>query len=109
MQHRQINLLTYLRAFLPPLRAGKDIVYLCFSSGLSGTIQTAAMVMAELQEKFPQRRIICVDTLCASVGQGLLVYEALRRQRDRTTPWISCWSGWSRTRPGSATGSRWRT
>lgn len=37
----QINLLTYLRAFLPPLRAGKDIVYLCFSSGLSGTIQTA--------------------------------------------------------------------
>lgn len=79
----QINLLTYLRAFLPPLRAGKDIVYLCFSSGLSGTIQTARMVMAELQEKFPQRRILCVDTLCASVGQGLLVYEALRRQRDQ--------------------------
>ena len=81
-QTAQINILTYLRAFIPPLKAGKDVVYLCFSSGLSGTIQSAHMVMAVLREKFPQRKIVCIDTLAASVGQGFFVYQALQRQRE---------------------------
>ena len=84
-QTAQINILTYLRAFIPPLKAGKDVVYLCFSSGLSGTIQAANMVMAVLREKFPQRRIICIDPLCASVGQGFFVWQALERQRQGAT------------------------
>ena len=80
-QTAQINILTYLRAFIPPLRAGKDVVYLCFSSGLSGTIQSAQMVMSVLREKFPERKIVCIDSLCASIGQGFFVRQALARQR----------------------------
>ena len=46
--------------------------------GLSGTYNTANMVIADLKEKYPERKIICVDTLCASVGEGFIVCEALR-------------------------------
>ena len=58
----------------PLLKAGKDILYLGFSSGLSSTCQAGAMAAKELMEKYPQRKIYTVDTLCASMGQGLLVY-----------------------------------
>lgn len=78
----QINLLTYLRSFIPALRAGKDLVYFCFSSGLSGTIQSANIVLDELREKFPERKIICIDTVSASIGQGFLLYHALLQQRS---------------------------
>lgn len=98
----QINLLTYLRAFIPPLRAGKDVVYFCFSSGLSGTIQTAHMVLDVLREKFPQRRIVCIDTVCASVGQGFFLHHALRRQRDEdfTLDQLLEWAEREKTRVG---------
>lgn len=58
------------------LEAGKDILYLGFSSGLSATYNNGVMVIKELQEEFPDRKICYLDTLCASVGQGLLVYYA---------------------------------
>lgn len=98
----QINLLTYLRAFIPSLRAGKDVVYFCFSSGLSGTIQTAHMVLDVLREKFPQRRIVCIDTVCASVGQGFFLYHALRRQHDDgfTLDQLLEWAEREKTRVG---------
>ena len=78
----QINPMTYREAFEPYLKQGIDIVYLCFSSGLSNTIQAAQMCIQELQEEYPDRQIICLDTLCASVGEGLLVREALRKQAE---------------------------
>lgn len=58
------------------LEEGKDILYLGFSSGLSVTYNNAVMIMSELAEEFPERKLMHVDTLCASVGQGLLVYQA---------------------------------
>ncbi len=58
------------------LQEGKDILYLGFSSGLSATYNNGVMVIKELQEEFPDRKISYLDTLCASVGQGLLVYYA---------------------------------
>ena len=58
------------------LEEGKDILYLGFSSGLSVTYQNAVMIMNDLQDEFPERVMKHVDTLCASVGQGLLVYYA---------------------------------
>lgn len=58
------------------LEAGKDILYLGFSSGLSVTYNNGVMVLKELQEEFPERKICYLDTLCASMGQGLLVYYA---------------------------------
>ena len=75
-----INPDTYTRYFEPTLQAGKDILYLCFSSGLSGMIQSSIMSIEELREQYPEREIVCIDTLCASLGEGFLVIEAARKQ-----------------------------
>ena len=66
------------------LEAGKDILYIGFSSGLSATYNNGVMMLKELESEFPERKIYYLDTLCASVGQGLLVYYAakLRRQGE---------------------------
>lgn len=64
------------QAFVPKLRAGLDILYVCFSSGLSGTLGTAKLAAEELMKEYPERRITVVDTLCASAGEGLLLWFA---------------------------------
>lgn len=78
----QINPTVYSDCFEPCLQQGKDILYLCFTSGMSGTFQAAQLCAGELQEKYPNQKIICVDTLCASIGEGLLVQEAARKQGE---------------------------
>lgn len=63
------------------LKEGKDILYIGFTSGLSVTYHNGAMMLEELQEKYPERKMLAIDTLCASVGEGLLVhYAALQRE-----------------------------
>lgn len=63
------------------LEAGKDIIYIGFTSGLSVTYNNGAMVAEELKEEFPERKILYIDTLCASAGEGMLVhYAALQRE-----------------------------
>ena len=76
----QINPATYREYFEPILQEGRDLLYLCFSSGLSKTLERARMAIAELQEEYPERTILCLDTLCAAVGEGLFVMEAARKQ-----------------------------
>jgi len=67
------------------LEEGADILYICFSSGLSTTYNSGAMILKELQEEFPERKMFHIDTLCASVGQGLLVhYAALQREAGKS-------------------------
>ena len=78
----QINPEVYREHFEAILKEGKDVLYLCFSSGLSGTIQSARIAIADLQEEYPERTILCLDTLCAAVGEGLLVMEAARKQME---------------------------
>lgn len=78
----QINPSTYTEYFEKFLSEGQDILYLCFTSGMSGSYQNALMCAQELQEKYPDRKIICVDTLCASVGEGFLVREAARMKKE---------------------------
>lgn len=78
----QINPATYREYFEPILQEGRDLLYLCFSSGLSKTLESARMAIAELQEAYPERTILCLDTLCAAVGEGLFVMEAARKQRQ---------------------------
>ena len=63
------------------LRQGKDVLFLCFSSGLSSTRDACAIAARELQEKYPERKIYTVDTLAASAGQALLVLLAGRKQK----------------------------
>ena len=78
----QLTMETLRKAFAPVLEQGKDVLYLAFSSGLSGTYQTACITAQDLMEEYPGRRVVCVDTLQASMGEGLLTFEAalLRKQ-----------------------------
>ena len=64
------------------LSAGKDVLVLAFSSGLSTTYQSAVIAAEELGEKYPDRSIRVVDTLCASMGQGLLVWYACKKRDE---------------------------
>ncbi|MBQ3147370.1 MAG: DegV family protein [Oscillospiraceae bacterium] len=64
------------------LAEGLDALVLTFSSGLSTTYQSAVIAANELAEKYPQRKIRVVDTLAASLGQGLLVWYACKKQQE---------------------------
>ena len=66
----------------PILAQGKDVLALAFSSGLSTTYQSAVIAAEDLREKYPQRKILVVDTLAASLGQGLLVYYACKKRDE---------------------------
>lgn len=81
----QINPTIYFQSFEPWLRQGCDVLYLCFSSGLSGTYQSASMAVEELQMEYPERKIICIDTLGAAAGEGFLVRETVKRQMEGLT------------------------
>ena len=81
----QINPVTYRNAFEPVLKSGKDILYLSFSSGMSGCFSNARLCMEDLLEEYPQRKLICIDTLCASAGEAFIVREALRKQYEGMT------------------------
>ena len=78
----QINVLEYEKYFEEALKEGKDVLYISFSSGMSGTYQTACLCKNELQESYPDQRIICIDSLCAAVGEGLLVEEVDKKKRE---------------------------
>lgn len=81
----QINQTVYRKTFTPILEQGKDILYICFSSGLSSTWQGSCLAARELEEKFPGRRVLSVDSRCASAGEGLLVLHAVRMMREGAT------------------------
>jgi len=67
------------------LEEGKDILYIGFSSGLSATYNAGAVVAKELAERYPDRKIYTVDSLCASLGQGLFVYLAAMKKKAGAT------------------------
>ena len=69
----------------PVLAEGSDILVMTFSSGLSTTYQSAVIAADDLAEKYPQRQIRVVDTLCASLGQGLLVWYACKKRDEGMT------------------------
>ena len=64
------------------LKAGQDVLVLAFSSGLSTTYNSSRIAVEELSEKYPERKLYTVDTLCASLGQGLLVAHAAHKRAE---------------------------
>lgn len=76
-----INADSFAHAFEPILQAGKDILYVAFSSGLSTTVNSAHMAVEDLKEQYPDRKIVIVDTLAASAGGGLMVYMAVAKKK----------------------------
>ncbi len=81
----QVNPEEAKEALEPFLKDGKDILHLAFSSGLSGTCGSMQIAAAELKEKYPDREIIVVDTLCACMGEALLLYYVLKRKSEGMT------------------------
>jgi len=77
-----VNMNDFLEPMEESLKAGMDILYIGFSSGLSGTYNAGVMAAQELSEKYPERKILTADSLCASMGQGLLVYLAWQQKQQ---------------------------
>lgn len=71
----QINPEQAREAFEKIIKEGKDILHIGFSSGLSGSYNSARIAAEELEEEYPDAKIIVVDSLCASMGEGLLLYK----------------------------------
>ena len=79
-----VNPQRWAQAMESALKEGKDVLVLAFSSGLSTTYQSAVIAAEELKEQYPQRKIYVVDTLAASLGEGLLVYYACKKRDEGT-------------------------
>ncbi len=77
-----VNVADYTETIEPMLKAGKDVLVLAFSSGLSATCHSAQIAAEELMEQYPNRKVYVVDTLCASLGQGLLVWYAAQQKKQ---------------------------
>lgn len=77
-----VNAGTFIERFKAVLDAGKDVLYIGMSGGISGTANAALMAKQELDEEYPDRKIVVIDTLAASLGEGLLVIKAAEQLRD---------------------------
>ncbi|WP_350344456.1 DegV family protein [Proteinivorax tanatarense] len=89
----QINSYEFEKFFAPYLEKGEDVIYIAFSSALSGTCQSAMLAKESLSEKYPQGSLTVIDSKCASMGQGLLVYLAYKqmeqgKSKDEIVEWL---------------------
>ena len=80
-----VNSEDFISAFEQLLKEGNDILYLGFSSGLSTTYNSARIAADELRESYPDRKIIVVDTLAASAGEGRIVYLTVKKRAEGAT------------------------
>lgn len=88
----QINPQEARKALEPIVKEGKDVLYIGFSSGLSGSYNSVRMAAEELMEDYPETKIIAIDSLCASMGEGLLLYKALQlKQQGKSLEEIANW------------------
>lgn len=89
----QVNTYEFVDFVEPFLAAGEDVLHIAFSSGLSGTYESCARGAEELRGKYPDRKILVVDSLAASMGEGLLVYYADENRKagmsiDENAKWL---------------------
>ena len=89
----QVNPEEAKAALEPFLKEGKDVLHLAFSSGLSGTCNSMKIAGEVLREEYPEAKVIVIDTLCACLGEGLLLYKALQQKAagktiEETAAWV---------------------
>ncbi len=89
----QINPETAKKFFEECIQKNKEILYIAFSSGLSGTYNSGRVAAEEVMEQHPDVRIVVIDSLCASLGEGLLLHKAIRlrdagKSLDETAAWV---------------------
>ena len=77
-----VNAGTFIERFKAALDAGRDVLYIGMSGGISGTANAALMAKQELDEEYPDRKIVVIDTLAASLGEGLFVIKAAEQLKD---------------------------
>lgn len=80
-----VNIDGFVEMFEAYLKEGKDVLYLGFSSGLSSTYNAGRMAAEALAEKYPDAKVLTVDTLAASAGEGLMVYLTLQKKLEGAT------------------------
>ena len=77
----------------PYVKEGKDVLHLAFSSALSGTCNSMRIAAEELQEEYPEAKVIVVDTLCACMGEAMLLYYALKqKEAGKTIEEVAQWA-----------------
>lgn len=89
----QVNSQTYIDFFRRYIEEGKSIIYMCFSSALTGSYNSALLARNMILEEYPDADITIIDTLSASLGQGLLVHHALDlrdkgMEKEKIVEWI---------------------
>ena len=82
VKNTMVNAGTFIERFKAALDAGKDVLYIGMSGGISGTANAALMAKQELDEEYPDRKIVVIDTLAASLGEGLFVIKAAEQLKD---------------------------
>ena len=89
----QVNVEEYIDYFEPFLEEGKDILHLTLSSGISGTINSCRIAKADLEDRYPERKIIVIDSLAASSGYGLLMDKlADLRDQGKSLEEVAVWA-----------------
>jgi len=88
-----VNVGAFMEFFEPILKAGDDVLYIGFSSALSGTLQSSMVAAEELRAQYPSSKIVIVDSLSASMGQGLLIWYAYQmklagKSIDEIAQWL---------------------
>ena len=78
----QVNAQQYMDFFEPILKEGKDILHFTLSGGISGSVNSANIAKTQMEEKYPDRKVIVIDSLAASSGFGMLVDAALDKQEE---------------------------
>lgn len=88
----QVNSEGAKKLWIPILEEGKDVLHIAFSSGLSGTYNSCRLAAEELREEYPDARIEVIDSLCASMGEGLLLYKAVAlKESGKTLDEVKNW------------------
>ena len=78
-----VNVGQFTDAMTEALDAGKDVLCICFSSALSTTYQSACIAAEDLRAEHPEAKIVVIDSLSASRGQGMLLYRTVRERREK--------------------------
>lgn len=89
----QVTVKTFDEKFREHLSKGEDILYIACSSGLSGSVKTAQVISQELRSDFPDRKIVCIDSLISGLGQGSMAIKAAQmrdegKSLEETAAWI---------------------
>ena len=88
----QVSTGEYIQYFEKFLQEGKDVLHLCLSSGISGTVNSAVLAANDLKEKYPERKLIVIDSLAASAGLGLLMDKvADLRDEGKSIDEVAAW------------------